>query len=186
MTSATLLALRKPLQDLYDSAKDAVKSKLKTVTVDSKIKDIHKAIRDVQMVRTIWRIGEDVKLSSFYYPSKLQVSEEAKVINSLDDISGRKQIVIRGTVGQGKSIFLRHLCIRELAAAQRIPIFVELLRYDKSESFLEFLMGSMRQYKLPCDLEVFDHLALSGKIVLLLDGFDEIEPDTAYRVLKDA
>lgn len=182
--SVTLLALRKPLQDLYDSARETIKHKLTAALVDSKIKEIHKAIRDVQMVKTMWRIGEDVKLATFYYPSKLQVSGKAKVINSLDDIPGQKQVVIRGTVGQGKSIFLRYLCMRELAAAQRIPIFVELRRYDKKEKFLDFLMNSVKLYKLPCDEDVFGHLAESGKVALLLDGFDEIEGDVVAHVLE--
>jgi hypothetical protein len=77
------------------------------------------------------------------------------------------------------------LCVKELAAGRRIPIFLELRRYDPSQSFKVFLINAITAYRITCDEELFDHLADSGKLVLLLDAFDEVEPDAVTRVVSE-
>src|SRR5262249_49668314 len=121
-------AFKKPLEDLYEGAKGAVKAKIKCMTAESRIKEIRRCVTDVQKVKTMWRIDKAVKLLTFYYPSKVRVDNTPKTINSIAEISESERFVIQGTVGQGKSIFLRYLCIKELNAAKRIPVFLELRR----------------------------------------------------------
>ena len=62
---------------------------------------------------------------------------------------------------------------------------MELRRYDPSQSFKVFLINAITAYRITCDEELFDHLADSGKLVLLLDAFDEVEPDAVTRVVSE-
>ena len=73
----------------------------------------------------------------------------------------------------------------ELAEAGRVPVFLELRRYDGKLTFREFLIKAVAQYQIPCDSDVFDYLADSGKLVLLLDAFDEIDTDSVTSVLEE-
>lgn len=73
----------------------------------------------------------------------------------------------------------------ELASAQRIPIFFELRRYRPSQNFKQFLIDAIKNYGIECDDEVFDYLAGSGKIVFLLDAFDEVESDSVTHVTTE-
>lgn len=181
----TVAAIRKPLEDLYSSAKGAVKTKIKTIGTDAKLKLIYKNITSVQKVKTMWQIDKEVKLQSFYYPSQITISDKPKAIGSIADIETDRNFVVLGTVGQGKSIFLRFLCIKELAASKRLPIFIELRRYESKESLLDFIIKAIQAYGFPCDAEIFEYLAQSGKLVLLLDAFDEIDPESVTAVLHE-
>lgn len=187
-TAAATIALsvsKKLFTDLYESSKSGVKRKLKIISTDSRIKDIRKSISSVQKVKTMWRIDKETKLLTFYYPSKLVIDSAIRTINSLSDVSVTERFVIQGTVGQGKSIFLRYLCIQELMKGQRIPVFVELRRYQRQTLFQEFIINAIALYGIPCDEAVFDYLARSGKMVLLLDAFDEVDPDAVTGVLQE-
>lgn len=183
--SLTLAALRKPLEDLYGAARGAVRTKLKILTSEAKLKTLYKNITGVQKVKTMWQIDKEVKLLTFYYPSRVSIGDTTRTINAIEEIAKDHNFVIQGTVGQGKSIFLRFLCIKELAASKRIPIFVELRRYEPKKSFRQYLISALVTYGFPHDEEMFDYLAASGKLVLLLDAFDEIEPDSVTVVLSD-
>ncbi|HEY0684619.1 MAG TPA: NACHT domain-containing protein [Steroidobacter sp.] len=178
-------ALKKPIEDLYNGSKDTIRRRLRSLIASGKLKDIQKSIKSVQKVKTMWRIDKEVPLTSFYYPSRLIIDKTPRPITSLAAVSTKENFVIQGTVGQGKSIFLRYLCIKELVASHRIPIFVELRRYNPSLSFRAFLISAVSLYRIPCDDSMFDYLAESGKLVLLLDAFDEVEQGAVTDVLAE-
>ncbi|MFC4307684.1 NACHT domain-containing protein [Steroidobacter flavus] len=185
VTSVAANALKKPIEDLYAASKDAIRRKLRSLATPEKLKEIQKSIKSVQKVKTMWRIDKEVPLTSFYYPSRLIIDKTTCQIGSVAAVSARENFIIQGTVGQGKSIFLRYLCVKELAASQRIPIFVELRRYDPSLCFKAFLISAVSLYRIACDEPMFDYLAESGKLVLLLDAFDEVEQGSITHVLSE-
>src|SRR5262249_28468935 len=138
------------------------------------ISQLYKRIETVQKIKTIWQVDKEVKLMTFYYPSKLIIDDTPKEITAIKQIPAPGNFVIQGTVGQGKSIFLRYLSIRELAQSQRIPIFAELRRVDET-GLIAFLRAQLKWLGFEMDDDMFDFYAGSGKMILLLDGFDELE-----------
>jgi hypothetical protein len=184
-TGLTVALLKKPLEELYGAAKNGVKRKLKIAQSSAKIKASFKAISSVQKVKTLWSMDKELKLSSFYYPSRIIIDNARREISSIRDIDSSRSFVIKGTVGQGKSIFLRYLCMQELLRAQRIPIFLELRRYNTTRSFKDFLCSALTIYGIPHDAESFEYLAHSGKLTLLLDAFDEIESESVSSVVAE-
>ncbi|MGO9805032.1 MAG: NACHT domain-containing protein [Steroidobacteraceae bacterium] len=186
LTEAAISGALKPLvEDLYSAARDELKRKIGAFRADAKLRNIAKAISSVQKVKPLWQIDREIKLMTFYYPSRLVVDGTPKEINSIEELSPNRNLIVQGTVGQGKSIFLRFLCIKELAACKRVPIFVEFRRYTADKPFRAFLETALAQYGFSSDSAVFDHLASNGKMVLLLDAFDELEEEAVTRVLTD-
>src|SRR6478609_2583694 len=155
-----------------------------TKKVQEKVLERSKHLRKV---KTIWKLETEVDLVKFYYPSRLKSSTEApKVVHRLQDFSFDGNLVVRGTVGQGKSTFLRYLAARELELGERIPIFVELRRLKSTESVTDGVIEEMKNLGLEgADKEVFAYLANASRLVLLLDGFDEVTDEQASAIVHE-
>jgi hypothetical protein len=177
MTVELLAAARvisKPINDLYELGKDRFKSKLQRTKTNANINKIHKNISSIHKVKTIWQIDKAVSLKKFYYPSSLTIENIKTNINSINKIPADGNIVIQGIVGQGKSIFLRYLSYQEINIGSKIPIFFELRRIEKNDSLSVHIEKILDSYGFEPTPEIIDFLYSSGKLVLILDGFDEI------------
>lgn len=176
--SASITALSAPLKDLYESGKHQFKDKLSKWNNSRNIKSLASKVSAYEQIKTIWQREKKVKLSSFYYPSKIAFQTGiTKQISSLKDLPSTGGLVIQGTVGQGKSVFLRYLCIKELSsqASGRIPVLVELRKLEPEFPLNKALYSALETLGFEVSDELFDYYAESGKLVVLLDGFDEIE-----------
>lgn len=48
-----------------------------------------------------------------------------------------------GTIGHGKSMFMRHLTLNEVISKRTLPIFFELRRLKKNEKLIDALNESL-------------------------------------------
>lgn len=180
-------ALAAPLKDLYEAGKDIFKVQLQKWTNNRNIDALAKKVSNYELVKTLWRRDKPVKLSSFYYPSKITFPHgaENKKVDSLIDIPKIGCFVVQGTVGQGKTTFLRYLCIQELTnqSSKRIPIFVELKKIDSTHDLKSALFDTISGLGFQITEELFEYYANSGKMVILLDGFDEIKDELTKTVI---
>lgn len=174
---AVAKVLKAPVDDLYGSAKGNIKQKLKIWTVEKNINELYKKIYSFRKVKTIWQVEKPIDLNSFYYPSNIEIENERFKVTKLDELPDYTGVVIQGTVGQGKSIFLRYLCSQELRKGSRIPIFVELRKIGKFKGLTDLIMSALADLGFICDQQMFDYLCSSGKLIFLLDGFDEVPND---------
>lgn len=85
--------------------------------------------------------------------------------------------LIQGTAGQGKSVFLRFLCLQDLDYAGKIPIFVELRKIDQDINILVLIKNQLRILGLEESLidVALGTMLNSGAIRLYLDGLDEVK-----------
>lgn len=107
-------------------------------------------------------------------------------ISLFTDINN-KNLIFRGTVGQGKSIFMRFLAIKDIVTTQRIPIFIELKNISKDKSVIDLIKEYLAKWVGDSN-EIFSLVMQSGKISIFLDAFDEIEPDliqSTYKYIND-
>jgi predicted NACHT family NTPase len=89
-------------------------------------------------------------------------------------------------VGQGKSIFLRYLAARELTLGEWVPVFMELRRLTGTRSVADQVVEELKSLGLAhATREVFEALAASGHLVLLLDGFDEVDEARVSELLSE-
>ena len=186
--TTTTTILSKILNDLYEFGKGEFKTELSKWNNSRNVKLLAKKVTAFEEVKTIWRRDKKTKLSSFYYPSKILIEGKgSKQIQSLKDLPSNESLVIQGTVGQGKSMFLRHLCIKELSdqSSGRIPVFFELRKLDENTSLKKALFIFLASLGFEIDDNLFDLYAKSGKLVILLDGFDEIGEKLASNVITE-
>lgn len=188
--TATATALVKlVLDDLYKAIKTAGVNRLGKSRSDLKDKTIARAIGQITKVKTLWNITKEVQLEEFYFPSSIIfVDEIRKKVHSLRDFGSVQNFVIQGTAGQGKSIFLRYLCGKELQQANedsRVPLFVELRRIRSDAPLGQLILDCLTKYRLPSTPDAWDYLAQSGRFLLLLDAFDEIDPLLVDRTLAE-
>lgn len=174
------------IKELYSGAKGIAEEGFSKWKSEKFPQKLIKKISVADKVKTIWCSDKDISLKDFYYPSKLVINRSSTVIKSINDI-GKQNIVVEGIVGQGKSIFLRYLCLQELSGAGsgRIPLFLELRSFSPGKNLKYYLFQALEKLDLKMSDDIFDYLAESGKIVLLLDGFDELNSDLVPDVISE-
>lgn len=191
LTSAALTKILSPIfSDLYKGAKGAVREGMSRWSTVAGIKKASASLLKIEKVKTIWSPEEEVSLRQFYYPSKLQtkvpIGQTATIIDT-DNISNLpdRNIVIEGIVGQGKSIFMRHLASTILRAEhlETIPAFIELRTISSKRNLKDIIFLFLESLGISGDQSTFDYLADSDRITLLLDGFDEIPSECVGEVI---
>lgn len=176
------------INDIYRATKGAVKNSFEHWQEAGFPKRIAKKIGSISLVKTLWRPDDDVSLLKFYHPPRIKTLEarEGKHVNRVTDID-EGNIVIEGIVGQGKSIFLRWLAIQEAKNEinTRIPVFIELRTLHKNYLLRDAIFQILESYEVKICANSFDHLAKSGKLVLLLDAFDELDESLIRKTLNE-
>ncbi|PBP83431.1 hypothetical protein CCL16_17270 [Pseudomonas syringae] len=163
------------ISDLYKEAKGKVKEELSKWNTSKNIKDIATTLIKIDNVKTIWAPEADTPLEKFYYPSKITLPNKTLTINSYEDLPSGN-IVIEGIVGQGKSIFMRHLAASFIKPnlPTIIPIFIELRHITSKRTLTELINIFLNSINVKYSPETLYYLTSSGKVSLILDGFDEI------------
>ncbi len=183
--AAAKKALGKVLDDIYDLAKLEIKKRIRRWRTKRKIDTLYTKLRNVRLVKTIWQAERAVDLLKFYHPSRLKIDGERPIINDLSDVPYEGNVVIQGTVGLGKSIFFRYLTSREMVKGEALPVFVELRRVKEGQRLVERVVEEVKSLGVDIDEQIFVFLADEGKIVLLLDGFDEVREGDRARLIDE-
>lgn len=128
-------------------------------------------------------VDRAVALSSFYYPAKLKSKTGAlQTISRLDELP-TNAVVLVGIVGQGKSILLRHLLGKEIRSGTRVPLLVELRRLPP-EGLAKYLHQQFDDLmETSGHPEIFHLFAENGRLSILIDGFDEVDPERTQEVV---
>lgn len=136
-------------------------------------------------MRTLHRADYDVLLDSIYYPLTLTTAKnhDSIIVKDGETISFDGVVNIIGIAGQGKSTILRKLFSEELKLGERIPFFIELRRVDDGD-VLNYLKSCIRDIGLGVTDDNVEMLLQSKKVVLMLDGFDEVKHDLRIIVLN--
>jgi hypothetical protein len=175
--SIPLALLKKPLEAVGALATGQAKDVIAKIKASGNVKKLHQKLSATQKIKTIWNVDRAISINSFYYPAKIKTqSGNVQTIAKIDEIPANA-FIISGTVGQGKSIFLRYLLGKEIKSGVRVPLFVELRRTPVSglEAYVQAVFDELLEVK--GSPEIFGLFASSGRLSILLDGFDEIDPD---------
>lgn len=148
--------------------------------------EVANTLLKIGIVKTIWSGGKDIFIKDFYYPSKIINDSSVQTVESIDQLPPGN-LVIQGIVGQGKSIFMRHLACSAImpSAINYIPIFIELQKVNNDYSIMQSLHDTLEFLGLTANPATIKHLASKGHLVLLLDGFDEIPESYIKKALLE-
>jgi len=189
-TAATKV-LSNVMDDLYSFLKNKASFEIKKSNVERKMPALLQKMTDVRLVKTLWQIEYPVDVETFYcdsyllIPSKIRENTKRRKVVNTSSLGSKRNFVIKGIAGQGKSILLRHLLVKELETGQRIPVFIEFRRIQKNEKIIDHINRFLDILEFPTDIEFFRHLLKSGKFVFFLDGFDEIPETDVTRLLNE-
>jgi hypothetical protein len=171
--------------DLYDLAKSAAGFQLKKWKAANHAETISKHIRQLRMVRTILQTEREIDLAKFYCPSRILIGKKRSVVNQLADFQVDCSLVVEGTVGQGKSIFLRYLAAVEFCTTRRIPVFIQLQRCRSGLTIVDMALSELKALGFEMTPEVFYFFVGQGRILLLLDAFDEVKEELRADILAE-
>lgn len=140
-------------------------------------------------VRTLYNLNDDAFIDEFYHPLtvKNNRTNEDLLINNDFCIQNENILNIIGAAGQGKTTILRKIFLAILSnnsKINKIPFFFDL-RNLENNSIQDSLIKTLTTLELNCTNADLKGLLKSKKIILLLDGFDEISPDIRETILKE-
>lgn len=176
LTSTGINLALKSFKPLYNSIKKGYSFSIH----NSKL--IH-SLHNIGTVKTLFfGANHPVELNDFFINPNIQLEygnkKTIQKIKSLNDLyqnndASQPNILITGTVGQGKSILMRYLALQELSYG-KIPLFIEF-KYINGKNTLEKLIDEVFQNWLEqASKENIKSLLNSGNITLFLDAFDEL------------
>ena len=94
--------------------------------------------------------------------------------------------LITGTAGCGKSTLFKHLFLDALKIGEYIPIMFELRNLNNTEdSLIDALYQNFSTRKFALDKSHFLKALSSGKILLMLDAFDEVDSCKRMKTAKE-
>lgn len=194
----TIPAIRAITSKTINEVSDIVKSKIQGYQALKKISDnnddLMASIANLMLVKTLFSGPEKpVNLFDFFQKPKLEyLGEKVFSIDSLNEIGQftdikNKNLIFRGTVGQGKSILMRSLAMQDIFTNHRIPIFIELKNVSKNKNVKDLIKEYLATWVGDSN-EIFNLVLKSGKVSIFLDAFDEIDIDltkAAYKEIND-
>lgn len=173
--------IRKPLEDIYGSIKDEVKATTHEKELIEIVDELEKEFLDVVKVKTIYQGDKSIDLNTFYVPTKVNIDGNIEKVNLIEKIPSNF-IVFEGTVGQGKSIFMRYLTYNEAKNKKSKPVFFEFKNLGNN-TIENSIKKKLKNWIDIFKEDDFDYLIDSNKFSLFLDGFDEIPSDKVSQVI---
>ncbi|MEX9880691.1 NACHT domain-containing NTPase [Providencia rettgeri] len=128
-----------------------------------------------------------ISVSQCYYPIKIRKNStkgDSEIIIDNDFyFTGDDITNISGVAGQGKSTILRKMLINQIEFGDKIPFFLNLHSMRK-ESILDEIIELISETKTKCTEESLKSLLSSGRVVIFLDGFDEVPNSNRDSLMK--
>jgi predicted NACHT family NTPase len=138
-----------------------------------------------------WLEVDDLQLSGTKFERVNLDRSDRLTKSALDFVSNHTKLVLLGKPGAGKTTFLQHLafqCNKSNFQSDRIPVFIPLrtfaiqAREINNFSFVSYIIRHWQSYGITD--EQIEILLRQGKILLLLDGLDEISDRDNDEILK--
>lgn len=156
------------------------KAKLK-----KRIGQLYTKTEQVGLVKTLLVVNDPVDLHEFYCDSYVWIDGQRKKISEVKSLGTIDNILIEGIAGQGKSIFMRYLCVTELPKGGYLPIFIELRRIQVGETLIDHIQRNLATLGLEITGIAFDKFIKYTNLLLLLDGFDEVCEKEKSRIINE-
>ncbi|EKU98193.1 putative NTPase (NACHT family) [Leptolyngbya sp. PCC 7375] len=122
--------------------------------------------------------------NSYQQSSQRLQTQTLKTESGIKVVNKTQFLMILGGPGSGKTTFLRKTLLNILRGQngdythERIPILIELKNLiEDSINLIEYLVKELKICAFPMAQEALEKLLEQGKIVILLDGLDEIASD---------
>lgn len=161
--------------NIYEKAKGPLKQALySTLSKESEERRVRYA-KQIAEVKTIWQVDRNVNINEFYYPTRIDFGDQIRRIDNVRDLLKHDSVIVEGIAGQGKSIFMRYLCMGCFNDKTYIPIFIQLRHISAKTLLIDLILEALSSIGIVNDKLVIEYFLRRGDLVFLLDGFDEID-----------
>ena len=138
-------------------------------------------------------VCNNLGISSAVYPLRIKgnVIEQATLakIKTFDKRAEIWCALIIGACGFGKTLMLQHLfigAVNRRAETGMVPIFAELRNFSASHTgLLPFLVETIQEYNQYFSEDALVEYLSKGKVQILLDGLDEMDPKETIHFQKE-
>lgn len=129
-------------------------------------------------------VANNIGVSPVVFPhrAKGSVIKDASLekLRRFDARQETPHILLIGACGYGKTLMLQHLFIDGVAQYEttgHIPVFAELRHFNEDcNDLLDYILESIQEFDLAWTYEMTVDLLKKGKMQILLDGLDEMDP----------
>lgn len=122
---------------------------------------------------------------SYYYETQIPGFQSSKVKEVIRDATPKlleeksEYIIIAGTGGIGKSMFLTHMFLSlagDYSNESKLPVFVTLKDYrDNTQDFISFIWKAVKSFTPKISIDAIIQTLENKHITLMLDGLDELQ-----------
>jgi NACHT domain len=142
-------------------------------------------VENYQELKIPFRVNhKPLDMSQIYVPLKVAGSSDSEQVDAYGPIAKYRRLVIKGIPGSGKTMLLRHVALSygrgELLGLENrpVPVLLELHRLSDADLTEEKLIGAIveafKRNRFPGAERFVRHSLEQGKLMLLLDGLDEV------------
>jgi hypothetical protein len=129
--------------------------------------------------------GGTIPLSDVYIPLTLadQLREKRFRLDKYPEalFSETRRILVTDTAGMGKSTAFKFIVQTSLLRLEKIPLLVELRKIPEGVTLLEFICREFTGSDKVA-ASVIENILAGGNVLLLLDGYDEVDDSLRKRV----
>lgn len=187
---APLRILDEVASDIYASMKSAA-----GVTRDAFVRSMEIGFRNYltqkhrryAKTHTLLSPHEPLDVDQIYVDPSFSIGEKSYQGDHIFEvISEEPIIVVQAIAGQGKSMLIRHIFCRYCEVNYGlVPIMIELRDVDFTKvDIIDVAYGELKHESNSFSKEAFEAILRSGKVIFLLDGFDEIKTDQRKNALR--
>ncbi|MBR8828690.1 MAG: NACHT domain-containing NTPase [Gomphosphaeria aponina SAG 52.96 = DSM 107014] len=184
-----VLEMRSQLQPQIETQCGTLQSSLE-ITQPLYLEQVYTNVNIIpQLTNERWLEVEDLQKTPRGFN---RLMEERETILGMEIVAQHCKLMILGKPGCGKSTFLQNIaleCIQGFYKSDCIPIFIQLgilvIEGENEEQFS--LFNYLKNLGLNCGLsqEQVKKILESGKVLLLLDGLDEVSLKNKEEIVKE-
>lgn len=186
---SSLIPLVKPvLEEVIKPVVRTINKTIKNKSLDNKALDddfcekifegyLCKTLEKCSILNTLIFPNQQITIESLYQPLTLCSNNEKIKIQSFPSKLFEKyqRVLICDSAGMGKSTLSRYICVQVMKERKGIPVFIELRKLNSANGILDELLNQLNTINHHVDKDFVLRLLSSGKFVIILDGFDEIQ-----------
>lgn len=189
-TDSTKNIISSILEHGIGEIKDIVGSKLLEYQVEE--------YRRSKFVKSLLYTLRPVELEKIYEPISIMDSIGQKIkIESVGDLfESSEYITLIGDAGSGKSTLIKYLTLKIIRESKQLPITFELryLNLQNNVQNSNYSFSNIHNYlieniikanKIKNHVPAIERLLNSGKLIIFLDGFDELKKELRGVILKE-
>lgn len=114
------------------------------------------------------------------------VKYDSRTVLLVDLLKSNNLVAVLGPAGSGKSTNLTQLTLSLLdSLPTKIPIKIRLDLYDKDHCIRHLVISTLKENGIVLDDDRIDRLFRNGNLILLMDGWSEINPMSKVETNKD-